>query len=365
MYMLRHLLCGQGRFADSASKTHTQPANPRRTPLCHPDHHFKRKERRQAVGLIRSPFKRMGVGLGAAYGTRCHSSLPKTGSPATEATGSPYDPLRGMRVTRRLLRGQGGFADSASKTDIFPKKTNNRRLLCGLNTPRMVCGKSQKKKFWPERNRSRPDVRWTDLSCTLGRYPERVMLSPQFPTILEVAPMSTVTTVTVVPADKLIICDGVALVFDFQAPDGLHALQWRDDAGHTEWTGGPNQPLTVADYDEQVAPYVALWRKEKTRREEKAAEEAAARALPDAKEAKTAEVLSGYDAALAASLTMPAAMPTSQDVAVGAALFAVDDAEGLAFVQARHAARRDELLAAVDAADSVEAVQAVDVSYDV
>ena len=153
--------------------------------------------------------------------------------------------------------------------------------------------------------------------------------------------MSTVTTVTVVPADKLIICDGVALVFDFQAPDGLHALQWRDDAGHTEWTGGPNRPLTVEDYDEQVAPYVALWRKEKTRREEMAAEEAAARALPDAKEAKIAEALSGYDAALAASLTMPAAMPTSQDVAVGAALFAVDDADGLAFIQERHAARRD------------------------
>ena len=113
----------------SASKTHTQPANPRRTPLCHPDHHFKRKERRQAVGLIRSPFKRMGVGLGAAYGTRCHSSLPKTGSPATEATGSPYDPLRGMRVTRRLLRGQGRFADSASKTHIPP--ANPRRTpLC-------------------------------------------------------------------------------------------------------------------------------------------------------------------------------------------------------------------------------------------
>ena len=157
----------------------------------------------------------------------------------------------------------------------------------------------------------------------------------------------------------------MALVFAFPAPDGLQALRWRDAAGQTEWTGGPNQPLTVADYDEQVAPYVALWRKEKTRREEKAAEEAAARALPDAKEAKTAEVLSGYDAALAASLTMPAAMPTSQDVAVGAALFAVDDAEGLAFIQERHAARRDELLAAVDAADSVEAVQSVDVSYDV
>ena len=64
--MLRHLLCGQGRFADSASKTTPQPANPRRMPLCHPDHHFKRKERRQAVGPVCAPLKRMGVGLGAA-----------------------------------------------------------------------------------------------------------------------------------------------------------------------------------------------------------------------------------------------------------------------------------------------------------
>ena len=85
----------------------------------------------------------------------------------------------------------------------------------------------------------------------------------------------------------------------------------------------------------------------------------------DAKSAKHTEIQTGYDAALAASLTMPAAAPTAQDVAVGAALFAVDDAEGLVFVQFRHAARRDELLAAVDAADSVEAVRAVDVSYDV
>ena len=87
--------------------------------------------------------------------------------------------------------------------------------------------------------------------------------------------------------------------------------------------------------------------------------------LADAKSAKHTEIQTGYDAALAASLTMPAAAPTAQDVAVGAALFAVDDAEGLVFVQFRHAARRDELLAAVDAADSVEAVRAVDVSYDV
>ena len=62
---------------------------------------------------------------------------------------------------------------------------------------------------------------------------------------------------------------------------------------------------------------------------------------------------------------MPAASPTAQDVSIGAALLAVDDAEGLAYVQALHAARRDELLAAVEAAETVEAVQAVVVDYDV
>ena len=172
--------------------------------------------------------------------------------------------------------------------------------------------------------------------------------------------------VTVVPSDKLIIVDGEALVFAYEAPASLHALQWSGETGHTEWTDGrPNQPLTAADYDEQVAPFVTVWQAEKARREEDAAREAAARALPDARAAKTAEVLSGYDAALAASLTMPVDSPTAQDVSIGAALFAVDDAEGLAFVRETHAARRDELLAAVEAADTVEAVRAVEVSYAV
>ena len=171
--------------------------------------------------------------------------------------------------------------------------------------------------------------------------------------------------VTVVPADHLIIVDGAALVFPFDAPTNLHALQWRGGTGHTEWTDGPNKPLTAEDYDEQVVPYVKLWQAEKARLEKKAAEEAAARALPDAKSAKQNEIQNGYDAALAASLTMPAASPTAQDVSIGAALLAVDDAEGLAYVQALHAARRDELLAAVEAAETVEAVEAVVVDYDV
>lgn len=172
-------------------------------------------------------------------------------------------------------------------------------------------------------------------------------------------------TVTVVPSDSLIIVDGAALVFTYVAPENLHALQWRGDTGHTEWTDGPNKLLIAEDYDEQVAPYVKLWQAEKARLEKKAAEEAAARALPDAKSAKQSEIQNGYDAALAASLTMPAASPTAQDVSIGAALLAVEDAEGLAYVQALHAARRDELLAAVDTAKTVDAVQAVVVDYDV
>ena len=77
--------------------------------------------------------------------------------------------------------------------------------------------------------------------------------------------------VTVVPADHLIIVDGATLVFTYVAPENLHALQWRGDTGHTEWTDGPNKPLTAEDYDEQVVPYVALWEEEKRRLEAEAA----------------------------------------------------------------------------------------------
>ena len=84
-------------------------------------------------------------------------------------------------------------------------------------------------------------------------------------------------TVTVVPSDSLIIVDGKALVSQFDAPTNLHALQWRGDTGHTEWTDGPNKPLTAEDYDEQVVPFVELWEEEKARLEQAAADAEAAR----------------------------------------------------------------------------------------
>lgn len=97
--------------------------------------------------------------------------------------------------------------------------------------------------------------------------------------------------VTVVPADHLIIVDGAVLVFPFAAPTNLHALQWRGDGGHTEWTDGPNKPLTAEDYDGQVAPYVALWEGEKSRLEAEAAEaEAEYNSLPNVKARKLAAI---------------------------------------------------------------------------
>ncbi len=87
--------------------------------------------------------------------------------------------------------------------------------------------------------------------------------------------------------------------------------------------------------------------------------------LAEGKVAKSAEITAGYDAAVAASLTMPTTSPTEQDITISAAAFAAEDAEGLAYIMQTHAARRNELLAAVEAAETASAVQAIVVSYAV
>lgn len=115
-------------------------------------------------------------------------------------------------------------------------------------------------------------------------------------------------TVTVVPADHLILVDGAPLYFPFDAPADLHALQWHNGAGHLEYTNGaPNRELLEADYPAHVAPYVALWEKEKARLESEAAAAEAARLAEynkpeNARARKYAEINNGCQAALA-SLT--------------------------------------------------------------
>lgn len=83
--------------------------------------------------------------------------------------------------------------------------------------------------------------------------------------------------------------------------------------------------------------------------------------------AKCAEIHAGYDAALAASLTMPASKtpPSAVEIALALDDFKAEDPEGWAFIRATHTARRDELLAQVEAAGSAAEVQGITVSYAV
>lgn len=97
--------------------------------------------------------------------------------------------------------------------------------------------------------------------------------------------------VTVIPSDKLIIVDNIALYFDFDAPDNLHAIQWEGDSGHQEWTDKENTLLMENDYTTEVAPYVALWQAEKTRLDkEQAAAEAEFNSLPNVRKRKLNEL---------------------------------------------------------------------------
>ena len=89
--------------------------------------------------------------------------------------------------------------------------------------------------------------------------------------------------------------------------------------------------------------------------------------LLDVQAAKRAEINAGFDAALTASLTMPSVNtpPSTVELTVAIGLFNAEDPTGLVDLCAIHEARRASLLAAVDAATSVEAVQAITVTYAV
>ena len=80
---------------------------------------------------------------------------------------------------------------------------------------------------------------------------------------------------------------------------------------------------------------------------------------------KEREITAACDAAIVASLTMPTASPSATEVAVAAASLASVDPDGPDTLLALHTARRDELLAAVAAADSTAALADVAVSYAV
>ena len=89
--------------------------------------------------------------------------------------------------------------------------------------------------------------------------------------------MSEITQVTIVPADKLIIVNGEALIFDWEPiEENVHAIQYHNDSGHIEYEdASPNTSITSEDYETKVKPYVDLWQVEKNRilEEQRKAEE--------------------------------------------------------------------------------------------
>lgn len=90
-----------------------------------------------------------------------------------------------------------------------------------------------------------------------------------------------------------------------------------------------------------------------------------AKPLTVLKAEKEREIKEACDAAIVASLTMPTASPSTTEVAVAAASLASVDPDGPDTLLSLHTARRDELLAAIAAAESPAALAGVEVSYAV
>lgn len=77
--------------------------------------------------------------------------------------------------------------------------------------------------------------------------------------------------VTIVPVDNVILVNGIHLQLDFKPIEGheqVHAIQWHDGKGAIEFSDYTGRD---ADYEADVAPYVALWEAEKARLDAEAA----------------------------------------------------------------------------------------------
>lgn len=89
--------------------------------------------------------------------------------------------------------------------------------------------------------------------------------------------------------------------------------------------------------------------------------------LAETKASKQTEIYSSFNVAMAASLTIPSMSTPPSSFEVASALYdwRIDTPEDFATLLAIHTARRNELLAAVAAAETAEAVLAIVVSYAV
>lgn len=120
--------------------------------------------------------------------------------------------------------------------------------------------------------------------------------------------MDDITDVTVVPVDNVILVNNVPLQFDYKPIEGheqVHAIQWHDGKGAIEFSDYTGRD---ADYETDVAPYVALWEAEKARLD---AEAAAKKAEYNRLENVVARKLDELNAKLEETKTSSAAHITS------------------------------------------------------
>ena len=114
--------------------------------------------------------------------------------------------------------------------------------------------------------------------------------------------------VTIVPVDNVILVNGIHLQLDFKPIEGheqVHAIQWHDGKGAIEFSDDTGRD---ADYETDVAPYVALWEAEKARLD---AEAAAKKAEYNRLENVVARKLDELNAKLEETKTSSAAHITS------------------------------------------------------
>lgn len=114
--------------------------------------------------------------------------------------------------------------------------------------------------------------------------------------------------VTIVPVDNVILVNNTPLQFDYKPIEGheqVHAIQWHDGKGVIEFTDYTGRD---ADYEADVAPYVALWEAEKARLD---AEAAAKKAEYNRLENVVARKLDELNAKLEETKTSSAAHITS------------------------------------------------------
>lgn len=120
--------------------------------------------------------------------------------------------------------------------------------------------------------------------------------------------MDDITDVTVVPVDNVILVNNVPLQFDYKPIEGheqVHAIQWHSGKGVLEFADYSGRD---ADYETDVAPYVALWEAEKARLD---AEAAAKKAEYNRLENVVARKLDELNAKLEETKTSSAAHITS------------------------------------------------------